>query len=845
MSSGPPTSYPTSKDLPHPDEFELESNKTWPTEDPLGINQTLEEINGRGPSIDDVYDSASGTFVPRLNAAAIINSEDNINTETGPNRCGPSPMTKGLNSRSGNPSISPPIDGSEELLDQNLSYFDQAMEAILGCGTQGSFAEDDGQGLPVYDPHAAPVDDSDVEVNVDNGTIPTHWSNTQGRSESMKTSVVPLSSTIVDTGTSTSSKRKASRSEQYEQDLPGPSQKRARVESTAARAIPAEKTATSGTPSRKRKASGGDEYLESSLTQAQKKPRLETTAPPSQKTFAGSKPSVHPDLTNHQGPSLKNNDGFTVGSDSHRAIYHHPGAQRGLPFAGNQFAPTDLHGAFSTSLDTPEPNQYRMRGISRYPTGPRNVGTNVELQGGAHANGMRISNGPIARPHVLGGTGAVFPRDAVARRAPVARIVASPAISSRSQPAAIAHPPPVASPALAPILCPPSAAGSTSVQSAGTTATPIPSSRKRKAPTEDQTGQYKKAKTEESPNVEDNDTDTKPTQGKRVGTKRGGYAKTPAHMYEWTDPVTGRKPKIQKDFPTPDQPLPRGRSYDYIMTHYPNHVDGLLCLEMYDRGITAGEMARKSGGNRFNHTNYVHRCKSLVEKRFPLRNWEVEKHCKWDRAKKAQVYVTDLQPYGVAHPRELLPFPGSATHMLAGPRYQTPQEEQDELLRIQRKQQQDSQVAQHHTVPPTQVPQQQMQSTSQNSPAETQAGVDLNAPHIPSGMPDDSFSSGVDGHEGSLGDDQIDNLDEDHPQDGYFPQDTIYDSSDGEDQVEETSEDAWLIQLLSEANRALDQQNGSSSESNGERPSLGKYPEPGWGTPHGQWDNFGNDPNGS
>ncbi|KAI9742508.1 MAG: hypothetical protein M1835_003074, partial [Candelina submexicana] len=430
-----------------------------------------------------------------------------------------------------------------------------------------------------------------------------------------------------------------------------------------------------------------------------------------------------------------------------------------------------------------------------------------------------------------------FPRDPVTRGAPVARMVASPASSSRSQPAAIAHPPPVVSHALAPILGPP-VAGSTSVQPAATTATAIPSSRKRKAPTEDQTGQHKKAKTEESPNVDDNDTDAKPTQGKRVGTKRGGYSKTPAHMYEWTDPVTGRKPKIQMDFPTPDQPLPRGRSYDYIMTHYPNHVDGLLCLEMYDRGVPASEMARKSGGNRFNHTNYVHRCKSLVEKRFPLRNWEVEKHCKWDRAKKAQVYGTDLQPYEVAHPRELLPFPGSATHMLAGPRYQTPQEEQNELLRIQRKQQQDSQAAQHHTLPPTQVPQQQdsqtaqhytlpptqvpqqqLQSTSQTSPAGTQAGLDPNAPDIPSRMPDDSFSSGVDGHEGSFGDDQIDNLDEGYPQDGYFPQDTIYDNSDGEDQVDETSEDAWLIQLLSEANRALDQQNRSSSGSNGEGPS--------------------------
>ncbi|KAI9743175.1 MAG: hypothetical protein M1835_002976, partial [Candelina submexicana] len=53
MPSVPPPSNPKSKDRPHRDEFELESDKTWSTEDPLGMNQTLEEINGRGPSIDD------------------------------------------------------------------------------------------------------------------------------------------------------------------------------------------------------------------------------------------------------------------------------------------------------------------------------------------------------------------------------------------------------------------------------------------------------------------------------------------------------------------------------------------------------------------------------------------------------------------------------------------------------------------------------------------------------------------------------------------------------------------------------------------------------------------------
>ncbi|KAI9774513.1 MAG: hypothetical protein M1835_006007 [Candelina submexicana] len=849
MPSVPPPSNPKSKDLPHSDEFELESDKTWPTEDPLGMNQTLEEINSRGPSIDDVYDSASGTFGPRVNAAAVENSEDNINTETGPNRCGTFPMTTGPNSRSGNPSTSPPLNGCEQLLGQNLSYFDQELEAILGCGTQGSFAEDDGQGLPVYDPNAAPVDDSEDEPDVNGGVTATRPSATQGCSELMKSSAnsVP-SANAVKFGPS-SRKRKTS-PEQDERDGSEHFQKRARIEATGSWG-PSKSSSTRSVENASNTAE-----LPSLMTGD-----LEPLFPQIMNDFPQVEPSRNEEAQTRGTEILFRENGvLDTNADSNNtntscnnsdARIHNRYPSTGPPLVDNRL------GTESEKVLLKDNENVAQRFSHREVTAQANPSSHTHTNAGDNGNPFEV-NARLRRssstvnnhfmPAVLTNVPTEpiarlqpFPRYAVTRGAPVARMVASPASSSRSQPAASAHPPPVASHALGP----PSVAGSTSVQPAATTANPVPSSRKRKASTEDQTGQHKKAKTEESPNVDDNDTDAKPTQGKRVGTKRGGYSKTPAHMYEWTDPVTGRKPKIQMDFPTPDQPLPRGRSYDYIMTHYPNHVDGLLCLEMYDRGVPASEMARKSGGNRFNHTNYVHRCKSLVEKRFPLRNWEVEKHCKWDRAKKAQVYGTDLQPYGVAHPRELLPFPGSATHMLAGPRYQTPQEEQNELLRIQRKQQQDSQAAQHYTLPPTQVPQQQLQSTSQTSSAGTQAEVDLNAPDIPSRMPDDSFSSGVDGHEGSFGDDQIDNLDEGYPQDGYFPQDTIYDNSDGEDQVDETSEDAWLIQLLSEANRALDQQNKSSSGSNGEGPSQGKYPEPGWGTPHGHWDNFGIDPNSS
>ncbi|KAI9711662.1 MAG: hypothetical protein M1812_007095 [Candelaria pacifica] len=739
--------------LPDPDSFELDSDDDFAAEDPLGVEDEIDEMLGTGPYTTDMWDSESEEFVFDPNALPVEDSASDTDGDVGANGFEALQVTAGIDTTSvlpsGDDSVEEPLMSFEDLLGQSESFFDNEMELINGAYTQ----------------------------------------------------VEP----------STSRKRKGSDSGSLEQDVSGPSQKKARVETTVTTAKPPRSVAAATAPSRKRKVSDTRKIRQLPTNTTQNIPGFEATGSTSnsqantgyshlwsqvpeatvntssgagasdtiatwEPPFAGrttasfspqtlglgndsdidpffdfdtasndtsnlgirsSFGNLNENLINIPSPwdgllgaetgrnEYRYNDDTTPNHFDYGALpgsnpspYMHINTNTNELRSTNSFqanlgnyprmtghtAPSSLPRA---SLRSTRPQQFSENELRMIPNDierPRNIRSNGQVLSAQPNTGFGAPNRPIARPRPSRRVPAVYARDAITYRAPIAPMI-SESGPSNSQPVNYGYPPPTGTQAFAfdTDVVPPLA------QAVATG----PKSRKRKASSTDESGPSKKGKTGKGGSRK------KSGEAKPAREKRGPYKKTPPHISQWRDPVTGRKPKIQHAYPTPDQPLPRGVSYDYIMTHYPNHVDEHLALEMYDRGVSAREMSAKSGGNCFEHTNYTHRVQSLMNE-LPGRDWQTEKQCSWGKAKNTRIKRTDCALLNAAHPRDLIPFVGSATHMRAGPAYQTPDEEQAELLRI---------------------PIREQNVQAEQNMQEIQPQFDLDTPDLPSGVHDNSFST--------------------------------------------------------------------------------------------------------
>ncbi len=256
--------------------------------------------------------------------------------------------------------------------------------------------------------------------------------------------------------------------------------------------------------------------------------------------------------------------------------------------------------------------------------------------------GSGASMRPIARSRAPTRHPGVIPTNGVGLTASISPLVPGPAFSETS-PAVVTHPASGVPQFLDPALIYSSATDSLLVPPPPA-ANPAPLAQtvnKRKAATQGTSDGTKKTKTgEKSANGKNNRTKYKPTAG--------------TALYE--NPISGRKTKMYVGFPEPHQQLPPGLSYGDIMSRFPNHVDGALALEMYDRGIKVSDMALSASlctGGYVSHTTYVKRIEAAMEQA-QNRTWHTEKQCKWTNDRKRIVYGTLLRHYGVDHPTELI-----------------------------------------------------------------------------------------------------------------------------------------------------------------------------------------------